>query len=82
MPLPEEATLSETFVHNVFKSYSCEPLTMSIEPVLKSTVPPTPASVPYCSERVMNLPKEFVTVLCVKFEPVDCPCKEIDYLWY
>ena len=62
--------LSDTFAYREFKSYSCEPLTTSIEPVLKSTVPPTPASVPYCSDKVITLPNELVTVLCVKFEPV------------
>ena len=73
--------LSETLAHKAFKSYSCDPLDISIEPVFQLTVPPTPASVPYCSASWIFLPIVGVTFLCVKFvlsapEPVSCPCKD------
>ena len=44
-----------------------------MDPLLISTSPPTPASVPYASDKNTLLPRFGVTLFCVKFEPVDCP---------
>ena len=48
---------SLTFVHKSVSEYSCWPTIMSILPFLYLILPPVPASVPYCSDIAIALPK-------------------------
>jgi len=66
------STVPAELVKTRSRSYSCTLAVVTKCPVSQSTVPPEPASVPYCLDRPIILPRLGLISLCV-YDTVDVP---------